>query len=62
LPEWLRQEAARSSEPVLVVRASREVRMALLTEIASAATEAGFARVLSAAVEPQPAGGAPSIP
>jgi len=62
LPEWLRQEAAKSNEPVLVVRASREVRWALLTEIASAATEAGFARVLSAAVEPQPAGGAPSIP
>jgi len=57
LPEWLRSEAAKSSRPVLVVRAGREVRIALLTEIASAAVEAGFARVLSAAVESGPAAG-----
>lgn len=53
LGEWLRQEAAKTREPVLIVRASREVRVSLLAEIANAAAAAGFKRVLSAAVEPE---------
>ncbi len=53
LADWLRQEAARTREPVLIVRASREVRVSLLADIANAASAAGFKRVLSAAVEPE---------
>jgi biopolymer transport protein ExbD len=53
LSDWLKKEAAKSREPVLVVRASREVRVSLLAEIANTASAAGFKRVLSAAVEPE---------
>lgn len=53
LSDWLRLEAAKSREPVLIVRASREVRVSLLADIANAASAAGFKRVLSAAVEPE---------
>ena len=58
LPDWLRNEARKAKEPVLLIRASKEVRVSLLTQIASAATQAGFARVMFAAVEPSSAAGA----
>ncbi|HYP16877.1 MAG TPA: biopolymer transporter ExbD [Opitutus sp.] len=52
LREWLRAEAAKSSEPSLLVRASADVPVAELTEIASVAREAGFVRVVLGAEEP----------
>jgi biopolymer transport protein ExbD len=55
LPEWLRTEAKKVRQPVLMVIASREVRISLLTEITSAAGQAGFVQVMSAAVELRPA-------
>ena len=58
LPDWLRNEAKKAKEPVLLIRASREVKVSLLTQIVSAASQAGFARVMSAAVEPKSATGA----
>jgi|APGre2960657468_1045069.scaffolds.fasta_scaffold237221_2 biopolymer transport protein ExbD len=54
LQDWLREEARKHREPVLVVRVGRAVPISLLAQIANAAVEAGFRRVLSAAVEPEP--------
>jgi biopolymer transport protein ExbD len=53
LRDWLKAEAATLKEPTLLVRASAGVPVAELTEIVSAAREAGFARVLLGAEEPR---------
>lgn len=57
LREWLTAEAAKLKQPSLLIRASAEVPVSRLTEIASAAREAGFVRVVVGAEEP--AGDAP---
>jgi biopolymer transport protein ExbD len=51
LREWLRVEAKTVSEPVLLVRAHAEVPVSELTEISTAAREAGFVRVQLAVEE-----------
>jgi biopolymer transport protein ExbD len=53
LPEWLRAEAKRFKRPVLMIMASHEVRVTLLTQIATQANEAGFVDVMTAATEPR---------
>ncbi|MSU64880.1 MAG: hypothetical protein EXS38_01985 [Opitutus sp.] len=56
LQGWLREEAkAARRQPVLLVRASKGVKFSLLTEITTKARGAGFAGVMYAAVEPNPA-------
>lgn len=58
LQGWLRDEAKVSRRPpVLLVRASKGVRIEVLTEITSVARGAGFVGVLFAAVEPSQPGG-----
>lgn len=52
LPEWLRAEAKRFKQPILMIMASHDVRITLLTEITTAAKQAGFADVMTAATEP----------
>lgn len=53
LQGWLRDQVrAEKRPPVLLVRASRGVRIEILTEITSVARAAGFVGVLFAAVEP----------
>ncbi len=54
LREWLKIQAAQTREPSLLVRAnSGQVPVAALTEVSSAAFEAGFARVVVGALEPR---------
>ena len=52
LREWLRVEAKKFRQPSLLVRASAGVPLSQLTEIVSAAREAGFTRVVWGAEEP----------
>ena len=52
LHDWLKQAAASSAHPVLLVRASSDVSMQDLTRLYNAAEEAGFARVVWAAEAP----------
>jgi biopolymer transport protein ExbD len=52
LREWLSVEAGKLREPSLLVRASAGVPLSQLAEIVSAATEAGFTRVVVGAEEP----------
>lgn len=52
LREWLKAAAKDSKRPSLLVRASAEVRTVELQEIVSAATEAGFVRIVIGAEEP----------
>ena len=52
LRDWLRVEAKKSRQPALFVRASAGVPLSQLTEIVSAAREAGFTRVVWGAEEP----------
>ncbi|MEO6002092.1 MAG: biopolymer transporter ExbD [Opitutus sp.] len=52
LRDWLRVEAKKSRQPSLLVRASAGVPLSQLTEIFSAAREAGFTRVVWGAEEP----------
>jgi len=49
---WLSAEAKKLRQPSLLVRASAGVPLAQLTEIVSAAREAGFSRVVWGAEEP----------
>ena len=51
LRSWLRDEARKASQPVLLVRASRGVALALAMEIETMAVEEGFVGVLLAAFE-----------
>ena len=51
LRSWLREEAKKASQPVLLVRASRGVALALAMEIESMAVEEGFVGVMLAAFE-----------
>jgi biopolymer transport protein ExbD len=51
-PEWLRGEARKVKDPVLLVIAGRDVRLVIVAEIATAARREGFT-VLQAAVEPE---------
>lgn len=53
LPGWLKGEARKTKQPVLLITAGQGVRLALLTEIVTAANEEGF-RVMYAAVENGP--------
>lgn len=46
LKVWLKAEAGKLREPSLLIRASAEVPLAQLANIASAAREAGFVRVV----------------
>ncbi len=55
LREWLKAEASKLREPSLLVRASAGVPLAQLADIVSAATEAGFTRVVVGAEEPREA-------
>jgi biopolymer transport protein ExbD len=50
-PEWLRAESRKAKGPVLLVIANNDVRVAILTEIVTAAEREGF-KVQWAAVEP----------
>jgi biopolymer transport protein ExbD len=52
LREWLKTEAAKLKQPSLLVRASAGVPTSQLADIVSAATEAGFVRVIVGAEEP----------
>ncbi len=52
LREWLRNEARKLKEPSLLIRADPKVSVSKMTDIVSAATEAGFKRVVVAAEEP----------
>ncbi len=54
LRSWLRDEARKASQPILLVRASRGVALALAMEIESMAVEAGFVGVMLAAFEVSP--------
>jgi biopolymer transport protein ExbD len=51
LREWLKAEAAKLKHPSLLVRASAGVPTSQLADIVSAATEAGFGRVIVGAEE-----------
>ena len=51
LQEWLRVEAKKLRDPSLLVRASAGVPISQLTEIVSAAREAGFNRIVWGAEE-----------
>jgi biopolymer transport protein ExbD len=53
LPEWLKAEARKAKEPVLLVTAGQGVTLAVATEIVTAANRAGF-RVMFAAMEAGP--------
>lgn len=61
LKEWLKEEARKTKDPVLLVRASSEVAFEDLTEIHSAARDAGFVRIVWAA-EPPAETSAPASP
>ena len=52
LRDWLKIEAKKFKDPSLLVRASMGVPISQLTEIVSAAEEAGFTRVVWGAEEP----------
>jgi len=52
LREWLKAEARKSREPSLLVRADGAVPIDRLAEIYSAATDAGFKRIVLGAEEP----------
>lgn len=52
LREWLKAEAQKLKEPSLLVRADADVPVSRLAEIVSAATEAGFTRVVLGAEQP----------
>lgn len=52
LKAWLNMEARKLKHPSLLVRASKGVPISQLTEIVSAAREAGFTRVVWGAEEP----------
>ena len=52
LREWLKAEARKSKEPSLLVRADGAVPIDRLAEIYSAATDAGFKRIVLGAEEP----------
>lgn len=52
LRDWLKVEAKKLRQPSLLVRASAGVPLSQLTEIMSAAREAGFKRVVWGAEEP----------
>lgn len=52
LQEWLKAEARKTKEPSLLVRADAEVPFDKLAAIYSAATEAGFKRIVLGAEEP----------
>jgi biopolymer transport protein ExbD len=53
LRAWLKVQAAQTKQPSLLVRASaNKVPITDLTDITSAATEAGFVRVVVGALEP----------
>jgi len=52
LKDWLKVEAKKLRQPSLLVRASSEVPISQLTEIVSAARDAGFTRVIWGADEP----------
>lgn len=52
LRDWLKVEARKLRQPSLLVRASSGVPISELTEIVSAAREAGFSRVVWGAEEP----------
>ncbi len=52
LRDWLKVEARKLHQPSLLVRASSGVPISELTEIVSAAREAGFSRVVWGAEEP----------
>src|SRR5581483_9302912 len=56
LAGWLRDEAPKQKDPVLLVQASRAVPFSLITDIARAAKAAGFVDVRFAVEEPRPAG------
>lgn len=53
LREWLMREAKGTKSPLLLVRGGADMPIAVLTEISSAASAAGF-EVLLAASEPEP--------
>jgi biopolymer transport protein ExbD len=52
LRAWLKREAKKSRQPSLLVRASAGVPVSELADIASAAHQAGFVRVVLGAEEP----------
>jgi biopolymer transport protein ExbD len=56
LREWLRVEAKTVKSPTLEVQASKGVPLSLLSDVVSAANEAGFFPVITA-TEPKAAGG-----
>jgi len=62
LREWLKIEAKKLREPSLLVRASEGVPISQLTEIVSAAREAGFTRVVWGAEEPATESGREAAP
>lgn len=58
LAKWLASEAKKTSSPLLLVRASEDAPVGVLTDIASAAAKAGFDLTM-AAEEPAPGRSAP---